>query len=113
VKNWKKRHFIIYNEADNFKIEYYDKKNGSLKGTIEPAGYMIQDFDQDDNAQHGGIGLKLVPHQKLRRTWYVRFENEEEKNEWKPVFARACYKVIQYVLQFIVNNSTKSSGSST
>jgi hypothetical protein len=33
VKNWKKRHFVIFNEADNFRVEYSEKEGGKKKGT--------------------------------------------------------------------------------
>jgi hypothetical protein len=41
-KSWLARFFIAYNEADNFKIEYYNgtSKSGQLKGVIYCAGYM-------------------------------------------------------------------------
>jgi hypothetical protein len=46
IKNWKVRHFIAFNAADNYKIEYYDKEGGKMKGLVAPCGYNVEPFDE-------------------------------------------------------------------
>lgn len=94
VKNWKQRYFIAYNAADNYKIEYLDgtDEKGKLKGTIYPAGYYAYEFNQDDIAEHGEPGIKLVPWSYRRRTWWIKCADEKERKEWLSVFEKCCYK---------------------
>jgi len=91
VKNWKVRHFIAYNEADNFKLEYYEKEGGKLKGIVAPCGYRVELFDEDDTAKYGDCGLKLVGDSG-RRIWYFRAPTAEERDQWVEVLKQSCYK---------------------
>ena len=91
IKNWKTRHFIAYNEADNFKIEYLDKEGGKVRGRVAPAGYSAVPFDDDDVAKHGDFGLKLVGD-KSRRVWYFKALSKEERDQWLDIFKISCYK---------------------
>lgn len=46
-KNWKKRWFVAYNEADNFTIKYFaTKAMKKEKGEISLCGYEIRDFNE-------------------------------------------------------------------
>lgn len=91
IKNWKTRYFIAYNEADNFKIEYYEKEGGKLKGIVAPCGYRVDVFDEDDTAKFGDNGLKLVGDAG-RRVWYFRAASVEERDQWVEVLKLSCYK---------------------
>ena len=93
VLSWKKRHFVVLNEKDNYKIEYYESKGGKLKGDIECAGYSVVPFQQGDIEQYGPHGLKLVPYQPSRRTWYLRFDNDKLCTEWSSILQNAVFKV--------------------
>jgi hypothetical protein len=94
VKNWKPRFFVAYNAKDNFRIDYHDgtSEAGKLKGSIFAAGYYAREFDQDDIAEHGEPGIKLVPYSWRRRTWWIKCADEKERKEWMSVFETACYK---------------------
>lgn len=93
VKSWKQRFFVAYNSADNFKIDYHDgaDEKGKLKGTIYCAGYRAREFDEDDIAEHGEKGIKLVPWSYRRRTWYMKCPDDAERASWMEVFENACY----------------------
>lgn len=93
VSSWKKRHFIVLNEKNNYKIEYYEGKGGKLKGDIDGAGYSVAPFQQSDIEQFGPHGLKLVPYQAARRTWYLRFDNDKMCVEWSAILQNAVFKV--------------------
>jgi len=112
VLSWKKRHFVVLNEKDNYKIEYYEGKGGKLKGDIDGAGYSVIPFQQSDTEQYGPHGLKLVPYQSARRTWYLRFDNDKLCSEWSSILQNAVFKVrdheiiINLSVSFIINLST-------
>lgn len=92
VKNWKNRHFVAMNKADNFVINYFEKEGGKMKGTINCCGYRARDFDDEEEKELGKFGIKLVPYDDRRRVWYVKAANAEDKEEWKRVFSNACSK---------------------
>mmetsp|Transcript_4539 Transcript_4539/g.9262 ORF Transcript_4539/g.9262 Transcript_4539/m.9262 type:complete len:554 (-) Transcript_4539:255-1916(-) len=95
VKNWKSRYFVALNKADNFKIDYYEKEGGKLKGSVNCCGYRAEEFDEDevkDFGANGKFGIKLVPYDDRRRTWAFNCETEEEKAEWLKIFRNACNK---------------------
>lgn len=102
ILSWKKRHFIVLNEKDNYKIEYYEGKGGKLKGEIDGAGYSVVPFQQSDIEQYGPNGLKLVPYQSIRRTWYLRFDNEKMLTEWTSILQNAVFKVNDYYMHSIL-----------
>lgn len=104
VMSWKKRHFIVLNEKDNYKIEYYESKGGKLKGEIDGAGYSVVPFQQSDIEQYGPNGLKLVPYQPARRTWYLRFENDKMSGEWTSILQNVVFKVSSYSYSFNISN---------
>lgn len=92
VKNWKQRHFVALNEADNFQVKYYEKEGGKIKGTVELCGYSARSFDEEEVKEYGPNGIKLVPWNDRRRTWFFKCANEEEKTEWMRIFNNACNK---------------------
>lgn len=91
-KGWKSRYFVAMNEADNFRIDYFEKEGGKKKGSIECCGFDAQTYTEEDTATHGQFGVKIVPHDDRRRTWWLKCETEEEKDEWLKVFTNACNK---------------------
>lgn len=91
-KNWKKRWVVAYNAADNYRIDYLEGEGGKLKGSINCAGYSTEKFNDDDETQYGPFGIKLVPWQRMRRTWYIRCENEEDRTQWMQTFQACCWK---------------------
>lgn len=48
VKNWKHRHFIAHNEEDNYRIDYYDKEGGALKGSVDCCGYSVVELSDEE-----------------------------------------------------------------
>ncbi|RYG67429.1 hypothetical protein EON64_07455 [archaeon] len=94
VKNWKNRFIVVYNEKDNFRIDYHDgtDEKGKLKGSVFCAGYSAYEFDKDDIAEYGENGIKLVPWSWRRRTWYIKCNDDKEREEWLGAFRTACYK---------------------
>ena len=102
VTSWKKRHFVVHNADQNFLIEYYESPGGKLKGTVEAAGYNVVAFEQVDIDAYGPHGIKLVPLQPSRRTWYFRFENDRDRNDWMPVFQLACFQVDTSLFSFLI-----------
>lgn len=92
VKNWKARYFVALNKADNYRIDYYEKEGGKLKGSIFACGYSAEEFNEDETKENGQFGIKLVPYDSRRRTWYMKCESEEEKGEWLKIFSNACRK---------------------
>jgi len=92
VKNWKQRYFVATNAADNFRIDYFEKEGGKLKGSVNCCGYSVEDFNELEVIDMGQFGIKIVPYDSRRRTWYLKAETEEEKNEWVKVFKNACSK---------------------
>lgn len=92
MKNWKKRFFTVRNQSDNYVVEYGSAESSGLKGTINCCGYRVRDFDDEETKSMGEFGMKLVPYDDRRRTWYFRADNEEELREWKSIFSIACRK---------------------
>lgn len=92
VKNWKSRHFIALNKADNFVINYYEKEGGKLKGTVNACGYWAHTLNEEETKEYGPNGIKLVPYNDRRRTWFFKCANEQDKDEWMRVFNNACSK---------------------
>jgi len=90
VKNWKARHFVALNKADNYRVDYYEKEGGKLKGSINFAGYSVADFDENETKELGQFGIKIVPSDTRRRVWYLKASSEEDKAEWVKVFKNAC-----------------------
>lgn len=91
-KGWKSRFFVAMNEADNFRIDYFEKEGGKKKGSINCCGFEALAFTEEDTTTHGQFGVKIVPDDERRRTWWLKCETEEEKDEWLKVFTTACSK---------------------
>lgn len=91
-KGWKSRFFVAMNEADNFRIDYYEKEGGKKKGSIECCGFEALAYTEEDTATHGQFGVKIVPDDDRRRTWWLKCETEEEKDEWLKILTNACDK---------------------
>jgi hypothetical protein len=93
-KSFKRRFFVVWNSKNNFKIEYFESENGTVKGQINAAGYYTESFSSEEvaslNCSHG---VKLVPYSSLRRTWYFKFDTGAEKDEWLQIFDVACNRV--------------------
>jgi hypothetical protein len=92
-KNWKKRWFVAYNEADNFTIKYYaTKAKKKLKGEISLCGYQIRDFTEEEKKKTGDNGIALF--KEGAREWKVRCvpDNDENNKAWKGIFQDACKK---------------------
>lgn len=92
VKNWKNRFFVALNKADNYVINYMEKEGGKIKGSINCCGYRARDFEEDEAKEYGEFGIKLVPWNERRRTWYVKAKDAQDKEEWMRVFNNACNK---------------------
>jgi hypothetical protein len=84
-KNFKVNHLVAMNKADNFRIDYFDKEGGSLKGSINCAGYKTQTVEEDN-------GIDVIPSDDSRRTYKLRFETAELRDEWLEVVNNACKK---------------------
>lgn len=84
-KNWKVNHFVAMNEADNFRIDYFDKEGGSKKGSINGAGYKAKSIEEDN-------GIEIVPSDDSRRTYRLKFDTPEVRDEWFGVISNACKK---------------------
>lgn len=96
ISNWKERHFIAYNRADNWRIDYLEKEGGKVKGTVAPCGYRAMEFDEDDNKNEKVIegkewGVKLKPYASDRRTWYFKCASKELQKEWIDIFSTSCW----------------------
>jgi hypothetical protein len=92
-KNWKNRHFVALNTADNYRVDYFESEGGKLKGSIQCCGYRPQRYTAEEAKEHSAeFGLKLVPWDDRRRTWYMKCSSEEERADWMNVFQTACYK---------------------
>lgn len=92
VKNWKNRFFVALNKADNFVINYMEKEGGKIKGTINCCGYRAREYDEDETKEFGEFGIKLVPYNHRRRTWYMKAKDAADQEEWMRVFNNACSK---------------------
>lgn len=79
-KNWKVNFFVAYNKADNFRIDYSEKENGPVKGSINCCGYSAEAITEDHYAAPFGIQIK--PSNETRRTYFLKFETKEEQEEW-------------------------------
>ena len=91
-KGWKSRFFVALNEADNYRIDYFEKEGGKKKGSIMCCGFEALAYTEEDTTTHGQFGVKLVPDDDRRRTWWLKCETEEEKDEWLKVMTTACNK---------------------
>jgi hypothetical protein len=91
-KGWKSRFFVALNEADNYRIDYFEKEGGKKKGSINCCGFEAMAFTEEDTTTHGQFGVKIVPEDERRRTWWLKCESEEEKDEWLKVLTTACNK---------------------
>lgn len=92
-KGWKLRYFYAHNYKQNWAIDYYeDEMMSKHKGTIQCCGYTAEEFSGEEEEMLGKFGIKLVPDNDKRRTWFLRCDNEEEKSHWTRVFMNACLK---------------------
>lgn len=91
-KGWKSRYFVALNEADNFRVDYYEKEGGKKKGSINCCGFQALVYTEEDTTANGQFGVKLVPNDDRRRVWWLKCETEEEKDDWLKVLTNACNK---------------------
>jgi len=119
-KNWKTRHFVALNHADNYAVEYFDKEGGKKKGTIGCAGYQVRIFSQppekhydlaalaklafevaagkdvnapeDNEGKKWGsdFGITLYCYGTNRREWHLRCTSLEEETAWAETLKSAC-----------------------
>jgi hypothetical protein len=93
-KNWKKRWFVVFNEADNFNVGYYaDDKLKKKKGEISLCGYALRDFTDEEKKKTGdehGIAL----FKDGSREWMIRCvpDTPENKAAWMATLQIACNK---------------------
>jgi len=93
VKSWKNRFFVALNQADNFRVDYFESEGGKLKGSIQLCGYRPQHYTADEaKEQNAEFGLKLVPWDDRRRVWWLKCASEEERSDWMNIFQTSCYK---------------------
>ena len=114
---WKPNHFVATNKSENFRIDYYDQEGGSRKGSINCCGYKAESCDEgiltclisfimitdrlnflcfsliyiisDELSPHG---IKVVPSSESRRTFFLKFETPEDRDEWLEILNNACAK---------------------
>lgn len=92
-KSWKSRFFIALNEADNFRVDYFESEGGKQKGSIELCGYRPQHYTPEEAKEHNcEFGLKLVPWDERRRTWWLKCSSADDRNDWMNIFQTSCYK---------------------
>jgi hypothetical protein len=109
-KNWKKRFFVLMNEADNYEARYfeaeqtapYDRKAVKGTGIIQFAYRSVHRLHgASDEAELKEIGkpttafvLKLAPYWSWdqRRTWYFEVETEEDCEEWERALRIATWR---------------------
>ena len=84
IKSWSDRYFVIRNEADNYRIDYYRHYGGSsastlpppsaLKGSIYPVGYYIESFlsDSEVKALDSYHHIKLSSLNPNKGPWYLK-----------------------------------------
>jgi len=84
-KNFKVNHLVAMNKADNYRIDYFDKEGGSLKGSINCAGYKTEKIAEDN-------GIDVIPSDDSRRTYKLRFESVDMRDEWLEIVNNACKK---------------------
>ncbi len=65
----------------------------NLKGIIYPIGYRVYEFNDQEMIDHGGAGIKLVPVNTRRRTWWIKIPDDNERKSWLSIFQYACYRV--------------------
>lgn len=92
-KTWKTRYFVAFNEADNYRIDYYDKEGGALRKSVELCGYRPHKFTADEAKRHSTeFGIKLVPWDDRRRVWYFKCADVKDRDAWMSVFETGCYR---------------------
>ena len=99
-RNWKARYVELSNQADNFELVYYEKKDGPMKGSVKLNGYKIvgTDAHEDLGTVPGApkeYGFKLVPilPSSKMRVWLMKSISEEEVRAWKDYLHDACNMV--------------------
>lgn len=94
-QNWKRRYFVATNEADNFRIYYFEKEEqktdpSKKKGEIQPCGYRTKELTKDEEkAEFGDFAFTLKPYGR-RRQWYIRADNADDLKNWTGVTAYAA-----------------------
>jgi len=93
MKTWKKRHFIAYNEADNFVISYGTTDSPDTEiSRFSCSGYNVELFSKDETEIYGEYGIKLVPLNNANRRWVLCAPNASDQEEWILIFSNACRK---------------------
>jgi len=109
-KNWKKRFFVLMNQADNYEARYfeteqeapYDRKAVKGTGLIQFAYRSIHRLSPtSDEAEFKELSkpttahiLKVAPYWSWdqRRTWYFEVETAEEAEEWERALRIAAWR---------------------
>lgn len=91
-KTWHARFFIVYNEKDNYRIDYHEgaASGGHLKGSIYVSGYSATEFTEEDIAKYGAKGIKLSPTEGSHRVWLLKCEDDAERRVWVETFQQVC-----------------------
>ena len=91
LKSWRQRHFVVTNEADNFRINFFAAPGGKQTGFIDLCGYHPEKYSEEESAAYKTeFGLKLVPANERRKVWLFKCTNEEERKAWLEMLEIVC-----------------------
>jgi len=80
-KNWKKRFFVV---QPDYKIAYFESKEGKEINSVSLHGYYVQDFQDKKWTIH-------LQHWR-RRNWYFECLSEEDFFSWKEMLRTMTWK---------------------
>lgn len=94
--NWKKRYFVATNQADNFRVYYFEKEEQKTdptkkKGEIQLCGYKIKNLDKEEEKKEFGSDFAFTckPYGR-RRQWFLRCADADERRDWAGIFKYAA-----------------------
>jgi len=96
-RNWKRRYFVATNQADNFRIYYFEKQElkgdpSKKKGEVQPCGYTVKHLDKDEEKKEfGDFALTLKPRGR-RRQWFMKCADAEDLKDWLAVLQYSARK---------------------
>ncbi|KAJ8603496.1 hypothetical protein CTAYLR_005102 [Chrysophaeum taylorii] len=94
--HWQHRFIVMKNEADNFRMFYYEKEDQLHKprGWIDGCGYQVKEMDAHDAKAKGakGFAWMLEPHDDRQRVWFLAVDTEEERERWMSEMRTSCWK---------------------
>jgi PH domain len=96
LKTIKQRYFVAFDETKSFRIDYFDKKDGILNGSINCLNYEIRDVLESEPlviilspSRYDKTGTAR-PKYLTEREWYIICPTVEDRNLWCQVFTIAC-----------------------